>query len=100
MKILAEAYRIRAVAFETPEEAETAEAERSAAGPAAKGKARPRSPEGAEGREQAQQPRRNDGSLEFGRVRVGDSVTQRFTLRNRYGLVVGRGGRGGGGALI
>lgn len=84
---MAEAYRVRAVAFETPEEVATAEAERAAAEAAAAGKARPSSAEGAKVGEKARQPRPNDGSLDFGRVRVGDSVTQRFTLRNRYGLV-------------
>ena len=77
---MAEAYRIRAVAFETPDEA--AEAERAivsmAAGRATMAAGDVEDSEGT-------QPRTNDGSLDFGRRRVGDSAVERFMLRNRYG---------------
>ena len=100
VKIVAEAYRIRAIAFETPDEAAQAEQEELAAA-AAKGKAAAAATGKAEkgavatGADDAssaaaspaeaiqQQPRKNDGSLDFGRRRVGDSAAERFTLRNR-----------------
>lgn len=98
VNIIAEAYRIRAVAFETPDEAARAEQEESAAAAAALGKAATGKPEkgaaaasvsdsGSAATEAAvevpQPPRKNDGSLDFGRRRVGDSATEQFTLRNR-----------------
>ncbi len=103
VKIVAEAYRIRAVAFETPEEAAHAEEEALAVAAATSGKpgrdtaassgggAVDASAEAGGGGAAAaaaaaaiqQQPRKNDGSLDFGRRRVGDSATERFTLRNR-----------------
>ncbi|CAM9629632.1 unnamed protein product, partial [Ectocarpus sp. 4 AP-2014] len=73
VKIVAEAYRIRAVAFETPggRKGSTNDVTSSAeAAPA---------PAAVEQRP----PRKNDGSLDFGRQRVGDSANERFTLRNR-----------------
>lgn len=98
VKIIAEAYRIRAIAFETPDEAAHAEQEELAAA-AAIGKAAAaaaRKPdkdavvttadEGSAGAAPAaviQQPRKNDGSLDFGRRRVGDCAAERFMLRNR-----------------
>lgn len=95
VKIVAEAYRIRAIAFETPDEAAHAEQEELAAA-AAKGKAAAAATgNGAVATtaddassavapaEPTQQPRKNDGSLDFGRQRVGDSAAERFTLRNR-----------------
>lgn len=98
VKIVAEAYRIRAIAFETPDEAANAEQEELAA-VEAKGKAaaaaagKTEKGAGATTDDDAspaaapaaavQQPRKNDGSLDFGRRRVGDSAAERFTLRNR-----------------
>lgn len=98
VKIVAEAYRIRAIAFETPDEAAHAEQEEMAAA-AVKGKAAAAATGKAEKgavaaaaddsssagalAEAIQQPRKNDGSLDFGRRRVGDSAAERFTLRNR-----------------
>lgn len=97
VKIVAEAYRIRAIAFETPDEAAHAEKEEEAAAAAA-GKAAAAAAGKAEkgavataaddasaaaAPAAAIQPRKNDGSLDFGRRRVGDSASERFTLRNR-----------------
>lgn len=76
VNIVAEAYRIRAVAFETP--AEAAQAEQAVAGL----EAADTNTGGSNGDEE-KQPRKNDGSLDFGRRRVGDSATERFSLRNR-----------------
>lgn len=81
MQIVAEAYRIRAVAFETPEEAADAEQEAAAGEPAAGTDADGR--KNGEKNTEAKPPRKNDGSLDFGRQRAGDSAAQRFTLRNR-----------------
>ena len=95
VKVVAEAYRIRAVAFETPEEAARAEQEAAAVAVAAAGKpgkdtaggkggdADDASAEAEPAAAIQQQPRKNDGSLDFGRRRVGDSAAERFTLRNR-----------------
>ena len=93
MKIIAEAYRIRAVAFETPAETAHAEQEEAAGGAAAvaaaAAAAAAASRDGSEAsREEVASvavppPRKNDGSLDFGRRRVGDSAIERFTLRNR-----------------
>ncbi|CAN0510644.1 unnamed protein product, partial [Ectocarpus sp. 8 AP-2014] len=83
VKIVAEAYRIRAVAFETSDEAAHAEqeaADAAAAAAAANGKAATGKAEKG-GRKGSTND--NDGSLDFGRKRVGDSANERFTLRNR-----------------
>lgn len=87
---MAEAYQIRAVAFETADEAadatqEAAEAATAGGGVGAEG-TDVNNGSGAEGTVVAKPPRKNDGSLDFGRRRVGDSATERFTLRNRYVL--------------
>lgn len=83
---MAEAYQIRAVAFETADEAADAAQEFAAAaagrGLSAAGTDAENS--GAEEAVVAKPPRKNDGSLDFGRRRVGDSAIERFTLRNRY----------------
>lgn len=103
VKIVAEAYRIRAVAFETPDEAAHAEQEAAdeaaaaaaATGKAATGKAEKGGRKGSNDVTSAAEaapapaaveqrpPRKNDGSLDFGRQRVGDSANEHFTLRNR-----------------
>ena len=86
VKIVAEAYRIRAVAFETPAETAHAEQEEAAGGAAAAVAAASRGSE-ISGEEEppavVHVPRKNDGSLDFGRRRVGDCAIERFTLKNR-----------------
>lgn len=84
---MAEAYQIRAVAFETADEAADAaqEVAAAAAGRGVGAGSTDAENSGAEEEEVAvKPPRKNDGSLDFGRRRVGDSATERFTLRNRY----------------
>lgn len=81
--MIAEAYRIRAVAFETP--AEAAEVEQQESGQ--KHNDGEDSTADSSNALIATQPRKNDGALEFGRRRVGDSASERFTLRNRYGHI-------------
>ncbi|CAN0076157.1 unnamed protein product, partial [Hapterophycus canaliculatus] len=100
VKIVAEAYLIRAVAFETPAEAARAEREAeeaaavvvtgkagkgtlSAGGNAKSGTGDENASVAAPASGDQEQPRKNDGSLDFGRRRVGDSAIERFTLRNR-----------------
>lgn len=85
VKIVAEAYRIRAVAFETPAETAHAEQEEAAAGGVAAVASHGSEISGEEEELAAvvNPPRKNDGSLDFGRRRVGDSAIERFTLRNR-----------------
>ncbi|CAM9169791.1 unnamed protein product [Choristocarpus tenellus] len=96
VKVISESYRIHAVAFETEEEALAAEAE-STNEIADVGTAGRRGEKqkvlvsedgvgigrGGIGQARKTRSRKNDGSLEFGRCKVGDSREERFSLRNR-----------------
>ncbi|CAM9160782.1 unnamed protein product, partial [Discosporangium mesarthrocarpum] len=92
IRVLAESYRINAIAFETEEEAAAAEAEASLM--EVGGAEIPELQAGMENGGTTGQgdpgeagmlprARNNDGSLDFGRCRVGDTRVEKFTLRNR-----------------
>lgn len=84
VRIVAEAYRIRAVAFETPEETAQAEVTVDGAELSAKGG---NVGDGDTIETTLTPPRKNDGALNFGRRRVGDATVERFTLRNRFDAI-------------